>query len=107
MEACGRKPRRCPEATRSRIGSADPDVLTSGEAARSTYPGIRSASVCACGQRYRGTRRSLSKPWWPTAWRTEGGSLRRSRRAFPRNAGTCWSRWAGYTASTPKQGIAA
>ena len=26
MEACGRKPRRCPEASRSRTGSADPDV---------------------------------------------------------------------------------
>ena len=26
MEACGRKPRRCPEAPRARAGSADPDV---------------------------------------------------------------------------------
>ena len=26
MEACGRKPRRCPEASRCRTGSADPDV---------------------------------------------------------------------------------
>ena len=33
--------------------------------------------------RYRGTRRSLSKPCWPTAWRTEDGSLRRSRTSFP------------------------
>jgi transposase len=35
-----------------------------------------------CAMRYRGTRRSLSKPCWPTAWRTEGGSLR-GRGSFP------------------------
>ena len=48
-----------------------------------------------------------SKSCWPTASRTEGGSLRKSRRAFPMNAGMCWSRWARYTASMPKRRIAA
>ena len=43
----------------------------------------------------------------PAASHTGGGSLRKWRRAFPASAGMCWSRWERYTASTPKQRIAA
>ena len=52
LEACGRKSRRCPEATRGRVGCADPDVRCS----LATRPDWRAWKCC-----------------WPTVWRMEGG----------------------------------
>ena len=76
MAACGREPRRCAEAARTRTAGAHPDVR------RAVAQHAEAAMA--------------SRPCWRTASRMEDGSLWRWRTTFRKNAVMCWRRWAAF-----------
>ncbi len=63
------------------------------------YPGIRSAFIVASGRPCRATHRNSVTVWrscWPTAWRTEDGSLWKWPQTSRNHVAMFWRRWATY-----------